>query len=78
VISFDELSLKKLEQIEPDLPTGYLHSGRPIDPKQVKDELGIDFLGPHFGLVTAGYVRKAHEASKSTPGRSIPGATKSA
>jgi glycerophosphoryl diester phosphodiesterase len=62
VISFDEISLKKLEQIEPDLPTGYLYSGRPIDPKQVKEELGIDFLGPHFGLVTEGYVRKAHEA----------------
>lgn len=62
VISFDESSLKKLEEIEPELPTGYLYSGRPIDPKQVRDELGIEYLGPHFSAVTGAYVRKAHEA----------------
>lgn len=62
VISFDETSLKKMEQIEPELPTGLLYSGKPIDPKQVKQELGIDYLGPHFGAVTQSYVRKAHEA----------------
>jgi len=62
VISFDETSLKKMEQIEPELPTGLLYSGKPVDPQQVKQELGIDYLGPHFAAVTQSYVRKAHEA----------------
>ena len=62
VVSFDESSLKILHEIEPDLHTGLLYSGRPLDPKQVRDELGVSYLGPHFAGVTNSLVRKAHEA----------------
>lgn len=60
VISFDELSLKKVHEIDPELSTGYLYSGKPIDMAKTRDELGIDYLEPHFALVTRDYVKRAH------------------
>lgn len=62
VISFDESSLKTLHQLEPELATGYLYSGKELDPQQAKDELGVTYLGPHFSAVNEDYVKKAHEA----------------
>ncbi|MBX3171698.1 MAG: hypothetical protein KF760_30085 [Candidatus Eremiobacteraeota bacterium] len=62
VISFDETSLKTLHQLEPGLTTGYLYSGKELDPKQTRAELGVTYLGPHFSAVDAEYVEKAHEA----------------
>jgi glycerophosphoryl diester phosphodiesterase len=62
VISFDEQSLRTLHQLEPDLATGYLYSGKTLDPAQAKLDLGIDYLGPHFSQVTPEYVEQAHQA----------------
>lgn len=62
VISFDETSLKTLHQLEPDLTTGYLYSGKELDPQQTREELGVTYLGPHFSAIDKEYVDKAHEA----------------
>ncbi|MBS2040066.1 glycerophosphodiester phosphodiesterase [bacterium] len=62
VISFDEESLKKVHELDPALPTGYLYSGRPIDMEKTRDELGITYLAPHFSLVNADYIEQAHSA----------------
>lgn len=62
VISFDETTLKTLHQLEPELTTGYLYSGKNLDPQKTRDELGVTYLGPHFSAVTEQYVEKAHQA----------------
>jgi glycerophosphoryl diester phosphodiesterase len=62
VISFDETSLKTLHSLDPELTTGYLYSGKDLDPKQTREELGVTYLGPHFSAVNEEYVEKAHEA----------------
>lgn len=62
VISFDETSLKTLHQLEPELTTGYLYSGKELEPQKTKEELSVTYLGPHFSAVTPEYVSKAHDA----------------
>lgn len=62
VISFDETSLKKVHELDPGLATGYLYTGRPIDMEKTRDELGIQYLAPHFALVNREYVEEAHAA----------------
>ncbi|MBN9415394.1 hypothetical protein ABS71_18945 [bacterium SCN 62-11] len=62
VISFDETSLKTLHALDPELTTGYLYSGKELDPQQTKEELGVTYLGPHFSAVNEEYVEKAHDA----------------
>ncbi len=60
VISFDETSLKKLHELDPEISTGYLYSGRPIDLAAKKDELSIDYVSPHFAGVHGGLIAEAH------------------
>jgi len=62
VISFDETSLKTLHQLDSQLTTGYLYSGKDLDPQQTRDELGVTYLGPHFSAVNSEYVARAHQA----------------
>lgn len=62
VISFDEDSLKKVHRLDPDLETGFLYAGPPVDPAKVRDELGVSLLSPQFASVTAGFVDRAHRA----------------
>ena len=61
VISFDKTSLQKVHQLDPQLSTGYLYSGLPIDMQKTKDELGVTFLEPQFKTVTPDYVHRAHK-----------------
>lgn len=62
VISFDEFSLKKVHELDPALPTGYLYAGRPVDIEKTRDELGVTYLAPHFSLVNSNFVQQAHAA----------------
>ena len=62
VISFDETSLKKVHELDPALATGYLYAGRPIDIEKTRDELGIQYLAPHFAMINREFVEEAHAA----------------
>lgn len=62
VISFDETSLKKIHELDPGLATGYLYAGKPIDIEKARDEMGIQYLAPHFAMVDRQYVQEAHAA----------------
>lgn len=62
VISFDETSLKKVHELDPSLATGYLYAGTPIDIEKARDEMGIQYLAPHFAMVNREYVQEAHAA----------------
>ena len=61
VISFDEPSLKKVHELDPELATGYLYV-RPVDIEKKRDELGIQYVAPHYAIVDREYVEKAHAA----------------
>jgi len=62
VISFDQTSLKKVHELDSELVTGLLYTGRPIDMEKTRDELGIQYLAPQFQTITQGYVDQAHAA----------------
>lgn len=62
VISFDEQSLKEVHEIDPALATGLLYAGKPIDIEKKRDELGIQYVAPHFAMINRDYVEEAHAA----------------
>lgn len=61
VITFDQQSLRRLHQLQPDLATGFLYS-TPHDAEEVKRDLGVRYLGPNFRLVNRAFIDAAHDA----------------
>jgi len=59
VISFDRQSLKTLRKMNASLETGYLF-GAPTPLENLKKDLGITFVGPHFRLASAQFIAEAH------------------
>jgi len=61
-ISFDHLSVRKLKQLAPDIPTGVLYAGRCIDPVSLARAANADALMPYWALLTPAEVEAAHAA----------------
>jgi len=59
VISFERLSLKLLREHQPALQTGLLVGGA-TDMEAAQQELGINWIAPHYGLVNQTYLEQAH------------------
>lgn len=62
VISFDHVSVHKLKQLAPDIPTGVLYAGRVVDPVSLARAAQADALMPYWPLLTKAEVATAHEA----------------
>ena len=62
VISFDHISVHKVKQLAPDIPTGVLYAGRCIDPVALARNAEADALLPYWALLTKEEVAAAHEA----------------
>ncbi|HEY0736453.1 MAG TPA: glycerophosphodiester phosphodiesterase family protein [Herpetosiphonaceae bacterium] len=61
-ISFDHISVHKLKQLAPDIPTGVLYAGRVVNPVSLAREAQADALMPYWPLLTKEEVAAAHEA----------------
>ncbi len=61
VKAFDHRHVARVKTLAPDLRTGCLIYGRPIDPVAVVRAAGADFLSIGIGLVDADLVRQCHE-----------------
>lgn len=59
VISFDAETVKRLEELEPRLKTGFLYK-TPQSPGDVKSKLGSDYVCPYFLLATPALIKEAH------------------
>ncbi len=62
VISFDHISVRKVKQLAPDIPTGVLYAGRCINPVALARDAEADALLPYWALLTKEEVTAAHEA----------------
>lgn len=62
VISFHQSCLKRLHELKPGLATGYLFGKEKKSPKQLKEELGVTYLGPHYSQVSEEWMNEAHQA----------------
>jgi glycerophosphoryl diester phosphodiesterase len=62
VISFDHLSVHKLKQLAPDIPTGVLYAGRCVNPVRLAHDAQADALMPYWPLLTKDEVAAAHAA----------------
>ncbi|MFZ5827721.1 MAG: glycerophosphodiester phosphodiesterase [Bacillota bacterium] len=62
VSSFDHHALKRLHEIEPDLPLGMLFTANLLDPVALAREIGCEALHPAWEWVTEEMVEKAHAA----------------
>ena len=56
VISFDKESMRQLRS---KVLTGFLYGGS-VDAEKIQQELGVDFLCPHFGQATPAMIEQAH------------------
>lgn len=61
-ISFDHLSVKRLKELAPDIPTGVLYAGRCVNPVALARDAGADALMPYWALLTKDEVDQAHAA----------------
>lgn len=62
VISFHQSCLKRLHKLQPNLATGYLFGKEKKTPRQLKEELGVTYLGPHYSQVSEAWMNEAHQA----------------
>lgn len=62
VISFDHISVHKVKQLAPDIPTGVLYAGRCVNPVSLAREAQADALMPYWPLLTKEEVAAAHQA----------------
>lgn len=60
VISFDETSLRRLHELDRRVTTGWL-VGDAVTAREVKPDLGITYISPHYGKVDAAFVEWAHQ-----------------
>ena len=60
VISFDVASLEAVHKLEPKIVTGLLHT-LPVDTAKARGKMGLGYLGPYYRVVTAGFIKQAHE-----------------
>ena len=60
VISFDQITLRRLHQLEPKLHTGLLFALPIPSVEKAKKELGIRYLGPHYLLASEKLLAEAH------------------
>ena len=58
VISFHPTTLQRIRQLHPKIETGFLF-GRQGELEILKQELAIDWLGPHHALVDSHFVQQA-------------------
>ena len=62
VSSFDHHALKRLHEIEPNLPLGMLFTANLLDPVALAREIGCEALHPAWEWVTEEMVAQAHAA----------------
>jgi glycerophosphoryl diester phosphodiesterase len=60
VISFYPNSLRALRKLDPTVTTGFLYSHPAVTLKKVKEELGVQYIGPHFLLANKALIEQAH------------------
>ena len=65
VISFDHPTVRRVKTLAPELATGVLYSGRPIDPVGLARAAGADALMPYWANLVAEDVERAHAAGLS-------------
>lgn len=62
VISFHSEPLRELHRLCPSLATGFLYGSTESTPEQLKAELGIRYLGPHYSQVNSTLIRQVRQA----------------
>lgn len=62
VISFDHQALRRVQELDPGVPTGALYFGRPVDQPALAWSSGARLLAPHHSFVQPEYVKAAHAA----------------
>lgn len=62
VISFHRRPLAELHRIRPALATGFLYGSTESSPAELKGELGIRYLGPHYSKVNAELMEQVRQA----------------
>ena len=65
VISFDHPTVRRVKELAPELATGVLYSGRPIDATMLARAAGADALMPYWANLVADDVERAHAAGLS-------------
>jgi glycerophosphoryl diester phosphodiesterase len=60
VISFDSLTVQRLHALEPNLKTGFLFRLPQKSLADIKKELGVSYVCPHYVLATPGFIQEAH------------------
>ncbi len=65
VSSFDMSSIRRIRDLDPSIPLGWIVWGQGIDPSALiarVEASGFEAINPHDSLVDAGFVRRAHTA----------------
>lgn len=65
VISFDHPTMRQVKELAPEVATGVLYSGRPIDPITLAHAAGANALMPYWANLMAEDVERAHAAGLS-------------
>jgi len=65
LISFDHPTVKRVKELAPEMATGVLYSGRPIDAVPLARAAGADALMPYWANLRPDDVERAHAAGLS-------------
>jgi len=61
VISFFHQLVKNVKELDKDIKTGVLFSANPIDPVQLAENAGAEYVFPHYKWVDKDFVDKCHK-----------------